>query len=204
MAVPALPRRCASMADELGKAVSMGVRLDGPPGPNVWGIPTEVHDANSMERYREFALQPAGSGQTEDFYFTYARRMGARKFFPAGSTTPDLKFSVWAPNAQAVDVVFGRPDNGYIDDSGGGMDPSAPVIPLVKGADGIWQSAVIPNFASFEGKPYMYRLKTAQGNTAYQADIFARNQIGRGGFDPQGKGPSPVRRRLWMEARAAA
>ena len=30
--------------------------LDGPPVPNLWGIPTEIQDMNSTERYREFAL----------------------------------------------------------------------------------------------------------------------------------------------------
>ena len=67
---------------EVGKRFRWGVRLDGPSGPNVWGIPTEVNDAASSERYRIFELKPAGSTQREDFYFTYARRLGARKFFP--------------------------------------------------------------------------------------------------------------------------
>src|SRR5438093_11407919 len=51
-------------ASQIGKRFRWGVRLDGPSEPNVWGIPTEVKDANSAERYREFDLQPPGSNQT--------------------------------------------------------------------------------------------------------------------------------------------
>ena len=38
-----------------------GVVLDGPQGSNFWGIPTEVHDARSNERYREFRLTGAAA-----------------------------------------------------------------------------------------------------------------------------------------------
>jgi 1,4-alpha-glucan branching enzyme len=48
---------------EVDKRFRWGVRLDGPSGPHVWGIPTEVNERNSSERYREFALKPAGSPQ---------------------------------------------------------------------------------------------------------------------------------------------
>ena len=41
---------------EIGKQFRWGVRLDGPPGANLWGIPTEVNDMNSPERYRQFQL----------------------------------------------------------------------------------------------------------------------------------------------------
>jgi len=77
---------------EVGKKFRWGVRLDGPSGPNLWGIPTEINDRMSSERYREFELQPTGG--TQEFYFTYARRLGARKFFSNGAQQPDLRFSV--------------------------------------------------------------------------------------------------------------
>ena len=109
-------------------------------------------DMNSTDRYREFVLA-AGGPQQEDFYFTYARRLGARKHFSNGSAPPGLRFSVWAPNAQAVDVVVGRRDNGYIADDGDGIDPARPVLPLTPGPDGIWQSEVLPSFAAFHGAP---------------------------------------------------
>jgi 1,4-alpha-glucan branching enzyme len=171
---------------EVGKTFQWGVRLDAPSGTNIWGIPTEVNDANSSQRYSEFILQPAGSSQTEDFYFTYARRLGARKIFTAGAAAPDLRFSVWAPNAKKVEVVFGKTANGYIADDGDGIDPARPVIPLSPSDNGIWQSDVVAGFAAFAGAPYMYRIQNAQGHTVYRTDLFARDQIGWGNKDPNG------------------
>jgi 1,4-alpha-glucan branching enzyme len=75
---------------EIGKRFRWGVRLDGPSGPNVWGIPTEINDMNSAERYREFELKPYGGTQTQDFYLTYGRRLGARKFFSGGTCSAGL------------------------------------------------------------------------------------------------------------------
>src|SRR5262249_1287834 len=157
---------------EVGKQFRWGMRLDGPAGPNVWGIPTEINDRMSSERYHEFELQPAGG--TQEFYFTYARRLGARKFFSDGGQQPGLRFSVWAPNARDVEVVFGKPDNGYIADDGDGIDPARPVLNLHREQSGIWESDVISDFAAFEGAPYMYRLTNAQGEIVYPTDIFSR------------------------------
>src|SRR5262249_36368057 len=124
---------------EVDKTFRWSVRLDAPGAPDISGIPTEIHDANSAERYREFVLQQKGSKQVEEFYFTYARRLGARKHFKPGSNKPNLRFSVWAPNAQKVEVVFGRPANGYIANDGDGIDPARPVLPMKKGGGGIWE-----------------------------------------------------------------
>ena len=171
---------------EVGSRFRWGVRLDGPSGSNVWGVPTEVNDMNSMERFREFELAAGAGPMTQEFFFTYARRLGARKHFADGSPAPDLRFSVWAPNAQDVAVVFGEPDNGYIAADGDGIDPGRPVLALAPGPGGIWQSDVVPDFAAFEGAPYMYRITNAQGQTVYRTDVFSRNQIGRGSDDPGG------------------
>jgi 1,4-alpha-glucan branching enzyme len=171
---------------ELGTRFRWGVRLDGPSGANLWGIPTEVNDMRSAERFREFELTAAPESRQQDFYFTYARRLGARKFFSDGAA-PGLRLAAWAPNALGVEVVFGTPANGYIADDGDGIDPARPVLALTKGVDGILQSAVLPDFAAFEGVPYMYRIKNAQGDTVYRTDIFSRNQIGRGSIDPEGQ-----------------
>ena len=62
---------------ELGTRFRWGVRLDGPGGANVWGIPIEVNDMRSAERLREFELTAAPESRRQDFYFTYARRLGA-------------------------------------------------------------------------------------------------------------------------------
>lgn len=162
-----------------------GVVLDGPQGANFWGIPTEVQDINSVDRYRGFQLSADGTLQVESYYFTYCRRLGAHKHFLAGNSTPGLRFVVWAPNAKNVDVVFGSPASGYIFDDGTGIDTSRPPIPLYRKDGGVWESAPQPDFAAFEGLPYMYRIQNAQTDTVYRTDVFSREQIGRGGIDPK-------------------
>src|SRR5687767_7805980 len=53
------------------KIFKWSVILDGPPGANLWGIPTEVQDINSVDRYREFRIIDGIDNQTEYYYFTY-------------------------------------------------------------------------------------------------------------------------------------
>ncbi len=175
-------------AGEVGKRFQWAVRLSTPAAADVSGIPTEVNDANRTERVRMFQLAPAGTpAQLEEYHFTQARRLGARKVFVHGrSGGSGLRFAVWAPNAQQVEVVFGDPANGYIADDGDGIDPSRPPLPLTKGADGTWQTEVIRDFAAHEGLPYMYRIRNAQGRTVYRTDLFSRQQIGRGTRNPAG------------------
>src|SRR5262245_25619108 len=72
-------------SSEVNKTFRWGVRLDAPGAADSSGIPTEIKVANSTDRYREFVLQQEGSKQVEEFYFTYARRLGARKHFKPGS-----------------------------------------------------------------------------------------------------------------------
>lgn len=167
------------------KTFKWGVVLDGPQGSNFWGIPTEVQDVNSAERYREFRIdgdQP--SPRVERYYFTYGRRLGANKYFAKGSTEPGLRFAVWAPNAQSVEVVFATPTGGYIADDGTGIDPARPVITLSRRAEGIWEGGPAGNYATFRSLPYMYRILNAQGTIVYRTDIFSRSQIGRGALNP--------------------
>src|SRR5205085_10381042 len=59
-------------------------------------------------------------------------------------------------------------------------------LPMTRGATGIWQTAIISHFAAYEGVPYMYRVKNAQGRIVYRTDIFSRQQIGRGTENPRG------------------
>jgi 1,4-alpha-glucan branching enzyme len=166
------------------KTFKWGVVLDGPQGPNFWGIPIEVQDVNSVERYRQFRLQSGGTSQVEHYYFTYGRRLGANKHFVAGSATPGLRFAVWAPNARSVDVVFGKLAKGYIADDGTGFDPTRPVVALSRSADGIWEGGPQGAFETFKSLPYMYRIVNVQGQTVYRTDIFSRSQIGRGAINP--------------------
>ena len=173
---------------EIGTNFQWGVRVDTPWAANLWALPTEVNDAQKPDRVREFQLRPAGAQQTETFYFTYGRRFGARKVFLNGHHGgASLRFTVWAPNARKVDVVFGNPAYGYIANDGFGVDLGMRAVPLTKDDDGIWQSELVPDFASYEGLPYMYRIENAQGRTVYRTDLFSRQQIGRGTEDPKGE-----------------
>lgn len=167
------------------KTFRWGVMLDGPQGANFWGIPTEVQDVNSSERFRQFRLKPDGEDtQVESYYFTYNRRLGANKHFAEGSPAPGLRFAVWSPNARSVEVVFSDPASGYIHNNGVGIDTSRAPISLHRKEGGIWESAPQANFAAFEGLPYMYRIVNAQGQTVFRTDIFSRSQIGCGAIDP--------------------
>ncbi len=160
-----------------------GVVLDGPQGSNFWGIPTEVPDVDSVERYREFRLT-GGATQVERYYFTHGRRLGANKHVAPGNPVPGLRFSVWAPNAQSVDVVFGDPARGYIADNGTGIDVAQPVVSLARTTGGMWEGGPQGTFEAFKSLPYMYRIVNAQGQTVYRTDIFSRSQIGRGATNP--------------------
>jgi 1,4-alpha-glucan branching enzyme len=173
---------------EVGKTFRWSARLSTASVADVSGVPTEVNGANSTERVRTFQLgAPGGNQQIEEYYFTYARRLGARKVFARGpGEDPDLRFAVWAPNARNVEVVFGDPASGYIADDGHGIDPSRAALPMSRDGHGIWQTVVLPGFSAFEGLPYMYRLANAQGRTVYRTDIFSRQQIGRGTRNPDG------------------
>jgi 1,4-alpha-glucan branching enzyme len=173
-----------NFADQ-NKTFKWGVVLDGPQGTNFWGIPTEVPDVNSTDRYRQFRLHGVDGAQLERYYFTYGRRLGANKHFEAGSATPGLRFAVWAPNARSVDVVFGKSANGYIADNGTGIDPTQPIVTLSRMADDIWEGWAQGNFERFKSLPYMYRIVNAQGQTVYRTDIFSRSQIGRGAVNPK-------------------
>jgi 1,4-alpha-glucan branching enzyme len=170
-----------------GETHRWGVRLDAPGVANAWAINLEVPDAESQDRYRGVTLPVVGGSGEERYYFTYARRLGAQRFYPPGSATPTLKFSAWAPNAKRVHAVFGRLDRGYIADDGAGIDPNRPVIDLQRSATGIWEGAPMGEFAQYAGLPYMFRIENAQGQTVYRTDIHSRWQIGRGSRDP-GKG----------------
>jgi len=171
-----------SLADQ-DKTFKWGVILNGPQGSDFWGIPTEMQDANSTQRYRQFRLVGTGT-QIERYFFTYCRRLGANPHFSAGGGTPGLRFAVWAPNAQAVEVVFGEPGSGYIADDGTGIDPGQPVVALAGPVDGIWEGGPHGSFETFKSLPYMYRIVNAQGQTVYRTDIFSRSQAGRGSINP--------------------
>ncbi|WP_246078597.1 alpha-amylase family glycosyl hydrolase [Modestobacter excelsi] len=171
---------------EAGRTIRWGVRLDGPTGANVWGVPTEGAGTDPDERLCAVHLPEAGRQLEARYHLTWGRRLGAQKVVHDGAGDPGARFAVWAPNARTVDVVFGRRDRGYIGDDGSGTDPAMPTLPLSAGPDGVWQSAPQPGFGRFSGAPYMFRIENAEGQVRYRTDIYSRWQAGRGATDPAG------------------
>jgi 1,4-alpha-glucan branching enzyme len=183
-------------ASQVGTTFEWGVIADVAGSPNSWVVVTEVSDPNSVQQTRSFVLSAAGGG--EDYWFATGRRFGAQKFTAAGAGKTGLRFTVWAPYAQSVAVVFATIPaapatlSGYISDDGTGIDPAAPVVPLKQiGTTGVWQTDVaatpaLADFSTWMNRLYMYRIVNEQGAVTYKVDIFSRNQVGRGSDDPNG------------------
>jgi len=175
---------------EMGKQFSWNVLTDGPLGLDRQGITTEVNGARHDALHRSFDLSPESTEQR--YYLTHVRRLGAQKVRLPESGEFGLRFAVWAPNAQAVEVVFGDASSGYIADDGTGIDANRPVIPMEKGEDGVWlagpwNTPALQRFADFVGAPYMFRIKNEQGELTYRTDLHSRAQIGTGDQNPEGK-----------------
>jgi 1,4-alpha-glucan branching enzyme len=183
-------------ASQVGNTFQWGVIADLPGALNSWVVVTEVPDPNSAQQTRSFVLGAAGGAQ--DYWFATGRRFGAQKYTPPGAAEPGIQFSVWAPYAQSVQVVFApfpaapATPAGYIADDGTGIDPTAPVVPLTQiGTTGVWETSLaetpaLPNFSAFMNRLYMYRIVNEQGATTYKVDIFSRDQVGRGDNNPNG------------------
>ena len=175
---------------EVGKQFSWSVITDGPLGLDRQGITTEAPGAGHDALHRRFELEAGAKEQR--YYLTHVRRLGARKIRVPDSEEFGLRFSVWAPNAQQVEVVFGDPACGYIADDGTGIAADRPVIQLERSDDGVWiagpwNSPHLRRFSDFVGAPYMYRIKNEQGELCYRTDLHSRAQIGTGGDNPGGK-----------------
>ena len=172
---------------EVDQTFDWGVRVDTAERANVWGIPTQVNDPVGTNRHRTFQLRPDQTGQqTERYYFTYCRRLGANKLIVAGQADPAVRFAVWAPNATDVALVRGDIASGYIGTDGQGVTAT---IPMHRGEDGIWatqvaDAAALADFRSFDHTAYMYRITKDDGEIAYRTDVYSRCQIGSGGRDP--------------------
>ena len=168
---------------QIGQTFSWGVRVDTQQAPNRWGIPAEVNDVGSTARHRLFTLRE--SGQTERYYLTHCRRLGANKLYRGGREA-GIRFAVWAPNAQAVDLVRCDVAGGYIWDDGRGVTAS---VSMQRSDDGIWvaDSSVDPALAAFDAfdhTAYMFRITREDGSVAYRTDLYSRCQIGTGRVDP--------------------
>lgn len=191
-----------------GDRFHWGVRAHFQDGRQVWAIPTELHDGQSTERYRSLTLGDAP--QTECYYLTHCRRLGANKFRrPDGEL--GVRFAVWAPYARQVELAFGTlwdskdpkrkptrdplPMNdiagGYIADDGSGMDPEIGLIPLVREPDGVWVTpldhpALAVSAPVLNHRPYMYRVTLEDGSIAWRTDLYSRCQVGSGAQHPDG------------------
>src|SRR5690349_24207606 len=78
-------------ASGINRRFHWGVVVDGPSGVNVWGIPTESADTRAIERFRSFELS-AEPLQRQDYFLTFARRLGARKHHGRGHP-PHVSFA---------------------------------------------------------------------------------------------------------------
>jgi len=162
-----------------------GVLADSPQRQNVWVIPTEVRDSHSSARYLLFNLREAG--QTEQYYLTHMRRLGANKVYADGAAEPAIRFACWAPNARSVEVAIGDPDSGYIFNDGRGIVEGP--YPMHRDPDGVWstdsgRTPQLARFADWDHRPYMFRVTKDDGQVAFRTDIFSRCQIGRGNKNP--------------------
>jgi 1,4-alpha-glucan branching enzyme len=170
----------------IGQQFRWSVILDAPSDNNLWGIITEVNDSNSRQRDRSFTLQSSSVAlpQQERYFLTNCRRLGAQKYYANGTAQPGIQFSVWAPNAQNVEVVFGN-FSGYIADDGTGIDLTRPILPMSRQADGVWQTNGVPSdFAVYNRLPYMFRVTKDNERVEYKTDLYSRCQMGKGNINP--------------------
>jgi 1,4-alpha-glucan branching enzyme len=168
----------------LNRDFAWGVWLQHDTGEAVWGIAAEVADRDRTAQERTFTLHAAANGrpQREVWRLTHHRARGARPLAPPAP----IRFEVWAPNAQSVEVVFAG-DSGYIADDGDGIDPAlAPVALERDGTDGRW-TAVAGDFAANVGRRYMYRVTRDDGQVVYRTDMYSLTQCGGGDVDPGGQ-----------------
>ena len=169
---------------QVGQEFRWGVSLDTRRSAGVWGIPSEINDPAATERYRTFILRQAQ--QTERYYLSHCRRLGANKEF-VNSRDPAIRFAVWAPNARNVELVRGETTGGYIYNDGRGITA---VIPMHAAGEGIWATDLadapeLARFAAFDHTPYMFRITKDDGSVAYRTDLYSRCQIGRGNVNPE-------------------
>jgi 1,4-alpha-glucan branching enzyme len=162
--------------DADGSEYRWGVFVDSAARNNIWAVMDEA-GLETTERHRSFVLAPGDGPRHEHYFFTHNRRLGAHK-----DGQGRMRFAVWAPNARAVEVVFGDPAHGYIPDD---HEPGNDTIALRRAADGVWESDRTHGpFETFVGRPYMFRITRGNGDVRYRTDLYSRHQIGRGNIDP--------------------
>jgi 1,4-alpha-glucan branching enzyme len=176
---------------QIGESFDWGVAVSTAEHADSWGIISEVNSDTTTERFRSFVLCPGG--QTETYYLTTCRRLGANKLIRAGQ--PDaIRFACWAPNAQNVELAIGTDSTGYIWNDGRGVVEQ---YPMYRSADGVWETSVddapaLAAYKEFDHTPYMYRITREGGSVRFRSDLYSRCQIGSGGKNPEAPRPGEV------------
>jgi 1,4-alpha-glucan branching enzyme len=168
-----------------GVPVDWGVRLRRGDGSTCWGIFAEVDDRGSTAQHRTFVLGGGQRPPLQEYRLSNHRWMGAIRRAGTGGAPSALRFSRWAPNARAVEVVVGGA-SGYIADDGHGADPAAAPVRLTRAGDGVWTGEVAEHAGQL-GRPYMYRITCDDGQVSWANDMYSRQQAGCGKHDPQGQ-----------------
>ncbi len=196
-----------------GMTFHWGVRFhDNNTGRSTWAIPTEVKSTESHEQVRTFRFD--GQAGRECYYLTTARYLGANKRRKADNSWGAC-FRVWAPNAQSVSVVFGciwnvddptltpadpntgipreKIGGGYIANDQTGIHPGLPEIPMIRNAEGIWETPDnhpgLQDLSLLTHRLYMYRVTRDDGSMVFRTDIYSRCQAGFGARDPEESDP---------------
>lgn len=177
---------------------------------NVIAVATEVDEMGSDKREITFQLRPRTmQPQVEQYRLCHCRRFGAHKITVPNSVNPGARFSVWAPYAKSVSVVFcnrrlqpdgdGRDEvitTGYIPDydksdkSTDNISQAIGPLQMNRDAHGVWTTPlddpILLNFANVDHQPYMYRITDESGQVRYRTDLYSHCQIGAGSIDPKG------------------
>ncbi len=168
-----------SFADEeKGKTVIWGVLADLPGRKDTWAVPTESGPADAPDMKRRFVL---GEEACQRYWVTPYRSLGAARRADGG-----ILFSVWAPNARAVELVTAEENSGgYIGDDGRGVQES---YALSRGQGNIWSTdphdPAMADFSAWSGRLYMFRITRDDGSVAYRTDLCSLAQAGSGGKNP--------------------
>jgi 1,4-alpha-glucan branching enzyme len=174
-------------ASDVGRRFEWDVVGDGPGGSGQGLVTAEEEDPLSRRTVRSFVLR--ADGQVERYHLVLARRLGANPVRRSGGAR-NLRFALWAPNARAVEVVFGDGRNGYVSDDGAGL-AARPPIRLQSAGEGIWETSTEPPandaYERDEFLPYLFRVTRDDGSISYRTDLYSRWQVGQGSFDPQGR-----------------
>jgi 1,4-alpha-glucan branching enzyme len=199
----------------VGHSFRWGVRLRRGADSD-WGIIEELNDPHSRETVCLFTLTDAAE-QRQLYRLNWSRHLGAQKLFSDDAASPTrISFAVWAPNAQAVEVVMADAWHGqdgtsviepqrlpafqptpaaavcgtYVADDGAGAHPGWGPFPLVRHDDGVWRSnpedPALAEFRRFEHAPYLYRVTRDDGSVVMRTDLYSRCQAGFGVQRPVG------------------